>query len=142
MRIYPLSKSSKCQERSNYWYEKCETTYVSMKVCNFELDHCNGYRTCETLTSIPVTSTWLSVIRPTQKLIVCRADPKYISFCHMHNVRPNEKKIHVALGTRLSLSFFFLPPTLNFFSNFRKSIISTYPFLLGMKLYFKKVFQK
>jgi hypothetical protein len=23
-----------------------------MKVCNFELDHCNGHRTCETLTSI------------------------------------------------------------------------------------------
>jgi hypothetical protein len=24
------------------WYEKCRTTYSSMKVCNFELDHCNG----------------------------------------------------------------------------------------------------
>jgi hypothetical protein len=39
----------------------------SMKVCNYKLDHCNGHRTCETLTSnetveIPVTSTCLSVV--------------------------------------------------------------------------------
>jgi hypothetical protein len=45
-----LSKSV-CQVRSNYWYEKCQTTYGSMKVCNFDLDNCNGYRTCKTLTS-------------------------------------------------------------------------------------------
>jgi hypothetical protein len=56
-----------CQVRSNYWYEKCQTTYGSMKVCNYILDHCNGHRTCETLTlnetvEIPVTSTCLSVV--------------------------------------------------------------------------------
>jgi hypothetical protein len=50
MRSYPLSKSM-CQVRSNYWYEKCQTTYCSMEVCNYQLDHCNGHRTCETLTS-------------------------------------------------------------------------------------------
>jgi hypothetical protein len=66
MRRYPLSKSV-CQVRSNYWYEKCQTTYGSMKVCNYKLDHCNGHRTCETLTSnetveIPVTSACLSVV--------------------------------------------------------------------------------
>jgi hypothetical protein len=38
-----------------------------MKVCNYELDHCYGHRTCETLTSdetveIHITSTWLSVV--------------------------------------------------------------------------------
>jgi hypothetical protein len=64
MRSYPLSKSV-CQVWSNYWYEKCQTTYDSMKVCNYELDHCNGHRNCETLTSnetveIPVTSTSVS----------------------------------------------------------------------------------
>jgi hypothetical protein len=55
----PGSKSV-CQVRSNYWYEKCQTTYGSMKVCNYKLDHCNGHKTCKTLTSsetteIPVT---------------------------------------------------------------------------------------
>jgi hypothetical protein len=48
MRSYPLSKSV-CQVRSNYWYEKCQTTYGSIKVCNYKLYHCNGHRTCETL---------------------------------------------------------------------------------------------
>jgi hypothetical protein len=65
MLSYPLSKSV-CQVRSYYWYEKCQTTYDSMKVCNYKLDHCNGHKTCQTLTSnetveIPVTSTCLSV---------------------------------------------------------------------------------
>ena len=37
------------------------------EVCNYKLDHCNGHRTCETLTSnetveIPVTSTCLSLV--------------------------------------------------------------------------------
>jgi hypothetical protein len=27
-----------------YWYEKCQTTYGSMKVCNYRLDHYNGHR--------------------------------------------------------------------------------------------------
>jgi hypothetical protein len=36
------------QVRSYYWYEKCQTTYGSMKVCNYKLDHCNGHRTCDT----------------------------------------------------------------------------------------------
>jgi hypothetical protein len=31
MQNYPLLKSV-CQVRSNYWYEKCQTTYGSMKV--------------------------------------------------------------------------------------------------------------
>jgi hypothetical protein len=31
--------------------EKCQTTCGSMKVCKYELDHCNGHRTCKTLTS-------------------------------------------------------------------------------------------
>ena len=66
MRSYPPSKSV-CQVWFNYWNEKCQTTYGSRKVCNYELDHCNGHRTCETLTSnetveIPVTSTCLSVV--------------------------------------------------------------------------------
>jgi hypothetical protein len=34
MRNYPLSKSV-CQVRYNYWYEKCHTTYGSMKVYFF-----------------------------------------------------------------------------------------------------------
>jgi hypothetical protein len=51
------------------WYKKCQTTYGSMTVCNFELDHCNGHRNCETLISnetveIPATSTCLSVVYP------------------------------------------------------------------------------
>jgi hypothetical protein len=50
MRSYPLSNPV-CQVRSNYWYEKCLTTYGSMKVCNYELDHCNGHRACEKPTS-------------------------------------------------------------------------------------------
>jgi hypothetical protein len=49
MRRYPPSKSV-CQVRSNYWYEKCQTTFDSMKVCNC-IDHCNGHRTYETPTS-------------------------------------------------------------------------------------------
>jgi hypothetical protein len=66
MRSYSLSKSV-CQVQSNYWYEKCQTKYSSVKVCNYKLDHCNGHRTCETLTSnetvvIPVASTCLSVV--------------------------------------------------------------------------------
>jgi hypothetical protein len=57
----------------NYWNEKCQTTYGSMKVCNYELDHCNGHRTCETPTSnetveIPVLSTGLSVVYPDLKI--------------------------------------------------------------------------
>jgi hypothetical protein len=72
MRSYPLSKSV-CQVRSNYWNEKCQTTYGSRKVCNYELDHCNGHRTCETPTSnetanIPVLSTCLSVVYPDLKI--------------------------------------------------------------------------
>jgi hypothetical protein len=68
MQSHPLSKSV-CQVRSNYWYEKCQTTYGSSKVCNYELDHCNGHRTCKTPTSnetleIPVSSTFLSVVYP------------------------------------------------------------------------------
>jgi hypothetical protein len=52
---------------SNYWNEKCQTTYGSRKVCNYELDHCNGHRTCEMQTSnetaeIHVLSTCLSVV--------------------------------------------------------------------------------
>jgi hypothetical protein len=46
MRRYPLSKSV-YQVLSNYWYEKCQTTYGSMKVFSYKLDHCNGHRTCE-----------------------------------------------------------------------------------------------
>jgi hypothetical protein len=70
MRSYPLSKSV-CQVRSNYWYEKCQTTHGSEKVCNYILDHCNGHRPCEMQTSNetvinPVTSTCLSVVYPTQ----------------------------------------------------------------------------
>jgi hypothetical protein len=66
LRSYPLSKLV-CLVRSNYWYEKFQTTYVSMKVCTYKLDHCNDHRTCETLTlnetiEIPVTSTCLSVV--------------------------------------------------------------------------------
>jgi hypothetical protein len=64
-----LSAVKVCQVRSNYWYEKCHTTYGSMKVCNYKLDHCNGHRTwrCKTLTSnetveIPVTLTCLTVM--------------------------------------------------------------------------------
>jgi hypothetical protein len=30
---------SYCQVQSHYWYEKCQTTCGSMKVCNYELDH-------------------------------------------------------------------------------------------------------
>ena len=61
-----VSKSV-CQVRSNYWYEKCQTRYGAMKVCNYKLVHCNGQRTCKTLTSnetveIPVTSTCMSVV--------------------------------------------------------------------------------
>jgi hypothetical protein len=72
MRSYPLSKSV-CQVRSNYWNEKCQTTYGSRKVCNYELDHCNGHRTCEMPTSnetveIPVSSTCLSVVYPDFKI--------------------------------------------------------------------------
>jgi hypothetical protein len=68
MRSYPLSKSV-CHVRSNYWNEKCQTTYGSRKVCNYELDHCNGHRICETPTSnetveISVLSTCLSVVYP------------------------------------------------------------------------------
>jgi hypothetical protein len=38
-----------------------------MKVTNYKLDHCNGHRTCKTLTlnetvKIPVTLTCLSVV--------------------------------------------------------------------------------
>jgi hypothetical protein len=71
MRSCPLSKSV-CQAWCNYWYEKCRTTYGSMKVCDYELDHCNGHRTWETLTSnetveISVTSTCLSVVYPVLK---------------------------------------------------------------------------
>jgi hypothetical protein len=66
MRSYPLSKSV-CQVRSNYWYEKCQTTYGSMKGFDYELDHCNRHRTWKMLTSnetveIPATSTCLSVV--------------------------------------------------------------------------------
>jgi hypothetical protein len=63
-----LSQSkSVCQVRSNYWNEKCQTTYGPRKVCKYELDHCNCHRTCETPTSnetaeIPVLSTCLSVV--------------------------------------------------------------------------------
>jgi hypothetical protein len=32
-------------------YEKCQTTFGSMKVCDYKLEHCNGHRTCETLIS-------------------------------------------------------------------------------------------
>jgi hypothetical protein len=64
MRSYPLSKSV-CQIRSNYWYEKCQTTYCSMKYCNYKSDHYTGYKTCKTLKSnenieIPATSTCIS----------------------------------------------------------------------------------
>jgi hypothetical protein len=66
MQSYPLSKLV-CQVRSNCWNEKCQTTYGSRRVCNYELDHCNGHRTCKTPTSnetaeIPVLSTCLSVV--------------------------------------------------------------------------------
>jgi hypothetical protein len=66
MRSHPLSKSV-CQVRSKYWNEKCQTTYGSSKVCNYELDHCNSHRSCETPTSnetveIPVLSICLSVV--------------------------------------------------------------------------------
>jgi hypothetical protein len=67
MQTCSLSKSV-CNVRSKYWYEKCPTTYVSMKVYNYELDHhCNGYKTLEILTpseivQIHVTSTFLSVV--------------------------------------------------------------------------------
>jgi hypothetical protein len=45
---------------------------MKMKVCSFELDHCNGHRIFETLTSnetaeIPVTSSYLSVVYPDSK---------------------------------------------------------------------------
>jgi hypothetical protein len=70
---YPLSKSV-CQEQPNYWYEKyrIESQISSIKVCNCRLDHCNGHRTCETLTSnetvdIPVAATCLSVVYPESK---------------------------------------------------------------------------
>jgi hypothetical protein len=66
MQRYTPSKSV-CQIQSKFWYEKCQTTYGSMKVStsNYELDHCNGHIICETLTSnmtaeILVTSTFLS----------------------------------------------------------------------------------
>jgi hypothetical protein len=36
--------------QSKYWYEKCQTTYGSMKDCNYGLDQCYSRRTCETLT--------------------------------------------------------------------------------------------
>jgi hypothetical protein len=61
MRSSPPSKSV-CQERSSHWYEKCQTTYGSAKVCKCRFDHCNDHITCEMLTSskaveIPVAST-------------------------------------------------------------------------------------
>ena len=82
MRSYPLSKSV-CQAQSNYWYEKCQTTYGSMIVCNYELDHCNGHRTCETPTSnetleIPVLSTCLSVVYPDLKTARMWSRPLHI----------------------------------------------------------------
>jgi hypothetical protein len=58
MRSYPLSNSV-CQVRCNYWYEKCQTTYGLMKVCNYKLNHCNGHRTCKTLTS---TRLWKLIL--------------------------------------------------------------------------------
>jgi hypothetical protein len=55
-----------------YWYKKCQTTYGSMTVCSYQVDHCNSHRTCEMLTSdetveIPVTSICLSVVFPDSK---------------------------------------------------------------------------
>jgi hypothetical protein len=66
-------KVSVCQVRSNYCNEKCQTTYGSRKVCNHELDHCNGHTTCETSTSnetveISALSTCLSVVYPDLKI--------------------------------------------------------------------------
>jgi hypothetical protein len=54
----------------------------TITVVEYKLNHCNGHRTCKVLTSnetveIPATSTCLSVVYPTQKLIVCRT---YINF--------------------------------------------------------------
>jgi hypothetical protein len=77
-----LSKSV-YQVRSSYWYEKCQTTHASMKVCNSELDHCNGHKTCQTLTSnetveIPVTSTFLLVVYPDSKYDRMYGRPLYI----------------------------------------------------------------
>jgi hypothetical protein len=71
MQSYPLSETV-CQVRSNYWYEKCQRTYGSVKVCNHKLDQCNGHRAWETPTSnetieIPVTSTCQSVVYPDSK---------------------------------------------------------------------------
>jgi hypothetical protein len=79
MRSYPLSKSV-CKAWSNNWYEKCQTTYGSMKNCNNKLDHCNSHRSCETLTwnknvEIPITTICLLVSTQIKKLIICRAGP-------------------------------------------------------------------
>jgi hypothetical protein len=82
MQSYPLSKSV-CQVRSNFWNEKCQTTYGSRKVCNYELDHCIGHRICETSTSnetveIPVLSTCLSVVYPDLKIDRMQSRPLHI----------------------------------------------------------------
>jgi hypothetical protein len=58
---------------NSYWNEKCQTTNGSRKVCDYELDHCNGHRTCEMPTSnetaeIPVLTTCLSVVYPDLKI--------------------------------------------------------------------------
>jgi hypothetical protein len=63
--------------------QKCQTIYGSMKVCNYKLDHCNGHRTCETLTSndtvdIPVISTCLSVVYPDSKTDCMQSRPLHI----------------------------------------------------------------
>jgi hypothetical protein len=68
----PSYMQTKSVCRSNYLYEKCQTTYGSMKVCNYELDHCNCHRTCEKPISnetveFPVPSTCLSVVYPDSK---------------------------------------------------------------------------
>ena len=61
------------------------TTYGSMIVCNYELDHCNGHRTCETPKSnetleIPVLSTCLSVVYPDLKTARMWSRPLHIEY--------------------------------------------------------------
>jgi hypothetical protein len=54
-----------------------------MKVCNYELGHCNSHRTCETLTSnetveIPATSTCLSEVYPDSETDRMQSRPLHI----------------------------------------------------------------
>ena len=48
--------------------------------CNYELDHCNGHKTCQTPTSnetveIPVLSTCLSIVYPDSKTAYYKSWP-------------------------------------------------------------------